>query len=51
MTPYGKIKIHWTQRDSGIALTAEVPEEITVSFASYGEFPLAEVTCNGRICK
>ena len=51
MTPYGKIRIRWTRRDAGVILTAEVPEEIAVSFASYGEFPLAEVICNGRNCE
>ena len=28
---------------TGIALTVEAPEEVTVTFASYREFPLAEV--------
>ena len=50
MTPFGKIRIRWTRQDSGVALTAEVPEGITATFASYGEFPLGKVICNGRNC-
>ena len=48
MTPQGKIKISWRRMDSGVSLTAEVPEGITAEFASFREFPLTEVICNGR---
>ena len=47
-TPQGGIKISWIRTKDGMDLSAEVPENIAITFASYPEYPIRRITCNGK---